>query len=125
MNRSPVKVLIVEDVDVMAHLVQLVVQEIDGFVVTGMARNGAEARLELTRRFPDLVLLDEVLPGESSLDLLEELRSLKVPVILLTSMRDRTEPLPEGALARMLKPTWKTLKDDKIRIADVLSLFHA
>jgi DNA-binding response OmpR family regulator len=115
-----VSVLIVEDVDSMLHLLELVVQEMEGFTVSGLARNGAEARLELTRRFPDLVLLDEVLPGESGLDLLVEFRSLKIPVVLLTGIADRTQPLPLGALARVLKPSWNQMSEHRARIEAVL-----
>jgi hypothetical protein len=56
--------------------------------------------------------LDEILPGESSFDLLEEFHQDGIPVILLTSLRDRSPaqvPLPPGALDRLLKPEWKTV----------------
>ncbi|MCC7440815.1 MAG: response regulator [Bdellovibrionales bacterium] len=68
------------------------------------ARNTWEARGEIRRHRPDLVLLDEVLPGESSVDLLEELREEGIPVILLTSLEERDHPVPLGALGRVLKP---------------------
>ncbi len=114
------RVLIVEDVDSMRALLDLTIREIEGLSVSGLASNGIEARFEFTRRFPDLVLLDEVLPGESSLDLLAELKSLSIPVILLTGLMGRTEPLPEGALHRLVKPAWKTLDQDRARIAQVI-----
>ncbi len=113
-------VLIVEDVESMRELMKLAIEEIEGLSVSGLAQNGTEARFELTRRFPDLVLLDEVLPGESSLDLLSELKNLSIPVILLTGLEDRNEELPPGALDRLVKPTWKTLARDRERIAAVL-----
>lgn len=113
-------VLIVEDVDSMRELLELTIEKIEGFSVSGSARNGIEARFELTRRFPDLVLLDEVLPGESSLDLLSELKNLSVPVVLLTGIEDRDEALPPGAIERLTKPGWKTLDQDRERIGVIL-----
>ena len=106
-------VLIVDDVEEMSELLRAAVDGMAQFRVGGVARNVAEARLELDRRRPDLVLLDEVLPGESSLDLLETLVAEKIPVILITSMQDRKTPLPPGALDRLNKPGWKTVEKDR------------
>lgn len=110
------RVLIVEDVDSMRELLAHVIGEMGSFALSGTAANGAEARFELTRRYPDLVLLDEVLPGESSADLLEELAQLEIPVVLITSMEERTGPLPPGARARLYKPTWKAVAQDRERM---------
>lgn len=106
------RTLIVEDVDSMRELLEQVLRGCSGYSVSGLARNGAEARFELVRRRPELVLLDEVLPGESSLDLLEELKKQGIPVILVTSLADRSADLPPGALSRLFKPTWKSLSAD-------------
>jgi response regulator of citrate/malate metabolism len=107
--------LIVEDVDTMRSLLEQVVSAIPGFRVTGKARNVWEARLELTRRRPHLVLLDEILPGESSLDLLAEIRGQGIPVLLLTGLENPTHPLPEGASGRLVKPSWDDWQSDQER----------
>lgn len=88
------------------------------------------ARLELNRRRPTIVLLDEVLPGESSLDLLSTLIELKIPVILMTSQADRSNlmkgsdpsapPIPEGAVARLLKPSEGSGRSEEARFIQEL-----
>lgn len=113
---SKVSVLVVEDVEEMRHLLKEVLQKMEAFSLSGLASNGAEMALELTRRRPDLVLMDEVLPGESGLDLLEQLKSQGIPSILITSLTARTAKLPEGALARICKPSWKSLESDRRRM---------
>ncbi len=104
----------------MASLLQLVIGGIEGFEVTGLAANGPEARLMYTRHRPELVLLDEVLPGESSLDLLADLASLGIPVILVTSMEDPAHPVPPLALGRIIKPGWDRLEADRSRVESEL-----
>ena len=114
---SMARILVVEDVDEMRELLAETLSGIEGIRVTGQVQNTQEARIEITRRRPDLVLLDEVLPGESSLDLLEELKSEGIPVVLITGVEEKTErPLPAGALIRMAKPAWESLEEDRLRI---------
>jgi chemotaxis response regulator CheB len=113
------RILVIEDVDSMRELLEQVVREMGKYQLSGSARNGAEARFELVRRRPDLVLLDEILPGESSFDLLDEFRSEGIPVVLLTSLKGRSAqevPLPAGALGRIFKPEWRTMAADTQRI---------
>jgi response regulator of citrate/malate metabolism len=110
------QVLIVEDVDHMRELLKQTLEGIPELEVSGSAGNSVEGRLELTRRRPDLILFDEILPGESGLDWLSELATQGFKVILLTSMQGRTEPIPAGALGRIVKPGWKTLEQDRERI---------
>jgi chemotaxis response regulator CheB len=110
------RILIVEDVDVMRQLLVDVIGAIPGLAVSGSAKNGWEARLELTRRRPDLVLLDEILPGESGAELLAEFRSTGIPVLMLTSLEKPTHDLPQGAAGRILKPSFEHLDEDRERI---------
>ncbi|MBY0470602.1 response regulator [bacterium] len=115
-------VLIVEDVDEMLRLLELTVSAIPGLKVTSTCRNTWETRLELTRRMPAIVLLDEILPGESGLDLLKELVSLNLTVVLLTgNLQQKRLPLPPGAIARLTKPGWgDDLEAEQKRFADEL-----
>ena len=119
------RVLIVEDVAAMKELLSQVVAGIPGLQVSGKAANGFEARLELDRRRPDLMLLDEVLPGESSLDLLAEACGRGVRVILLTGMLETgiSKParlLPPGAFLRLHKPSWDSLSADRARFSEAI-----
>ena len=99
----------------MRGLLEHVVNSMPGFRVSGAARNVWDAKLELSRRRPDLVILDEVLPGESSYDLLLEARGLEIPVILVTGIENPEHPLSEGAMDRLVKPTWDTWVEDQKR----------
>ena len=107
------KILIVEDVASMRQLLEHVISSISGMKVSGSAKNTFEARLELTRRRPDLVLLDEILPGESSVELLGELK--EIPVLLLTGIENPTHPFPLGAIGRLFKPSFETIEQDRNR----------
>jgi DNA-binding NtrC family response regulator len=115
LSNAALAVLIVEDVDSMREMLNQLVSELSGYQASGLAANAPEARLELSRRRPDLVLLDEVLPGESGLDLLVELRAQGVPVVLLTGMSDPGHAVPVQALARVSKPSWDTWAADVAR----------
>lgn len=118
-------VLIVEDVEEMLSLLDQVVGGMPGFKVSGLAKNVWEARLELGRRKPDLVLLDEILPGESSADLLTEVLGEGIPVILITGVESPSHALPAGVHGRLTKPSWDTLEADRgrfqVAIAKALS----
>lgn len=114
---SDLSILIVEDIDEMRMLLDAVIKGIKGLKVSGLARNSIEARQEILRRRPDLILLDEILPGESAWDFMKtHLVQEKIPVILLTSLDEGSRQIPPEALSRMAKPSWDTLKEDQQRI---------
>lgn len=111
----------------MRSLLELVLKDIPGIKLSGLARNGSEARLILSRHRPQLVLLDEILPGESSYDLLKEVHQQGIPVILITSLENETDktkdglrPLPSEAVFRMSKPGWKSVEDDRDRMGKLI-----
>ena len=123
-KKSPaLAVLLVEDVDEMREMLGTLIESIEGVVCRSVS-NTFEARVELNRRRPDVVLLDEVLPGESSLDLLSEIQALGVRVILMTGMETRTHELPPGVQERLVKPSWKSLDEAKDRFAEAILLKH-
>jgi response regulator of citrate/malate metabolism len=103
-------VLIVEDVEEMRLMMEQFIGAMAHFKVSGTASNVPEARLELTRRRPALVLLDEILPGESSIDFLQELVGDGIAVVLMTGVENPSHPIPRGARARVIKPDWKNLE---------------
>ena len=116
----PVKVLIVEDVDAMRKLLEQALSGISGIAVSGSAANGWDARLEISRRRPDVILLDEILPGESGIDLLREFAGDGIPVLLITSMGDPNHPVPPEAAGRLIKPSWDTLESDRNRLKEAI-----
>jgi two-component system, LytTR family, response regulator len=112
-----IRVLIVEDVDEMREYLRTF---LDGFAdsigsvkVSGVARNVAEARQEISRNRPGVMILDEILPGESSLDLLREAREDGIPVILMTGVEHPAHPIPPEALGRLTKPGWRATEADR------------
>lgn len=123
--KSIIRILLVEDVDEMRTFLENFLNGMDGIQVFSLARNIWEARLELSKHRPDLVLLDEVLPGESSLDFLKEVRKEGIPVLLLTGMAEPEHPLPEGALARLRKPTEQSLSKDRQRFQAAIAAAFA
>jgi len=122
MTMKILRVLVVEDVEPMRLLIAETLRGIPGVEVSGTSRNVWEARLELSRRKPDLVLLDEILPGESSLDLLKEVQAQGIAVILLSGMEDPDHALPPGALMRLAKPEGRS-EHDRTQIQKALR-FH-
>lgn len=117
---QPIQILVVDDVPEMLQLIAQMIQRTPGLVVSSLAKNTWEARLELTRRRPDIVLLDEILPGESSLDLLNDIRSTGIPVLLLTSLENPTHPVPKTASGRLVKPGWKSLDKDRDKFLEAV-----
>jgi response regulator of citrate/malate metabolism len=113
---SKIPVLIVEDVEEMRLMMEQLINGMKRFKVSGSSGSCVEARLELTRRRPSLVLLDEILPGESSQDLLREIVQDGIPVVLMTGMENPDHGLPAGARSRLIKPGWKSLVEDGVRI---------
>lgn len=116
-----IQVLIVEDVDSMRELLNRMVSSIEGARVSGTARGVADARAEILRHRPDVVLLDEVLPGESSLDLLRFLSEEGIPAWLISGSPSLGRPAAPGeALGRLKKPGWDTWEADQRRLSEAI-----
>ncbi len=97
----------------MLLLLEQVVRSSPVLEVSGLAHDTAEARMILLRKRPDLVLLDEVLPGESALDFAEELARDGIPFVLITGMENPDHPVPPQALGRLKKPEWRRLAKEQ------------
>jgi DNA-binding response OmpR family regulator len=86
------RVLVVDDEPRVREVVVAYLER-DGFRVTDVASVEA-ARAQLEDLDPDLVILDVMLPAESGLDLLADLRHAgDTPVILLTSRSEETDKI--------------------------------
>ncbi len=112
------RILLLEDNDADARLMQEALRDLDAVVVMDHVRNVEEGRAHLRRALearaaplPDLVLLDIRLPAETGIDLLRFIRhqhALKeLPCLMLTSS-DREEDVREareaGATTYYIKP---------------------
>ena len=100
------RILIVDDDRRIREMLALYLED-EGFAVC-VAENGRELRAEMAAADFDLILLDQVIPGEDGLTLLRELRrQSNVPVIMITGkgeMLDRVIGLEVGADDYIAKP---------------------
>jgi DNA-binding NtrC family response regulator len=101
------KILIVDDEPFNLDLLE---QELtDGGYAIERAASGAEALQRFESSVPDLVLLDQVMPGISGLDVLRELRQKHqdVPVIIVTAhgtVELAVQAMKQGAYDFLTKP---------------------
>jgi two-component system, OmpR family, response regulator len=104
------RVLVVDDDEVVQHLVQLSLERIGGLTV-GLVSDGSKA-IEAIRSFrPDMIVLDWIMPGMDGKELFNALRALPdlatVPVVFLTvkaHWRTTEELLALGAAGVITKP---------------------
>ncbi|MFN7956975.1 MAG: response regulator [Holophagaceae bacterium] len=104
-----IRVLLVEDDPMVAELNRLYLGRVPGFEMVASARSAAEAMDLLGTHTVDLLLLDIFMPGQSGLELMEEIRrrSLDVDVIFVTAARDAAtidRALKLGAVDYLIKP---------------------
>lgn len=102
-------VLVVEDESAIAELIALHLRH-GGFEVS-VATDAVQAKAQVDRVLPDLVLLDWMLPGESGLALArrwrDDKRTRELPIIMLTARADEADKiagLDTGADDYLTKP---------------------
>jgi CitB family two-component system response regulator MalR len=102
-------VLLVEDDPMVAELNRIYLGRVGGFETVASVRSVPEA-LELLRTRPvDLLLLDIFMPGQTGIELMEEIRrqTLEVDVIFVSAARDAStisRALKLGAVDYLIKP---------------------
>lgn len=104
-----IKVLIVEDDPMVARINRRYVESIEGFEITGVAKNGEEALVLIQELMPDLLILDIYMPKKNGRELLKQVRreGHNVDVILVTAEKDAAsidEMLKWGAVDYLVKP---------------------
>lgn len=113
MSEPPIRVIVADDHAIVRTGIRHVLESEPGFAVVGEAANGAEA-IELARTLaPDVAVLDISMPGESGLQVAQELRRQSPATrVLILSMHDNTEYVLEavraGAHGYILKDTAAT-----------------
>ncbi|HEY5671226.1 MAG TPA: response regulator transcription factor [Anaerolineales bacterium] len=103
---SSSRILVVEDEPSIAEVTSLYLKRA-GFQVV-VATDGEEALDALGRQFPDLIVLDLMLPGMDGMEITRHVRAMSdVPIIMLTARReeaDRIAGLETGADDYVVKP---------------------
>ncbi len=93
-------VFIVDDQEDVRSLMRLVLESApQNFVVAGAASGGHEALEQLGELEPDIVLLDEMMPGMNGLELASELRRRRPDQVMVMCSAFLDEDLEERARA--------------------------
>ncbi|MFE1172817.1 response regulator [Streptomyces sp. NPDC058773] len=105
---STIRVLLVDDEELIRHAILLILRHADGIEVVGEAGNGEEAVRLAAESRPDVVLLDVRMPVLDGLSAIEPLIALapKPQVVMLTTFGDEenvTRALRAGATGFLLK----------------------
>ena len=115
-----VNIMVVEDEKPISNLIALSLKKA-GYH-SECAYDGLEAIDMLEKNYPDLILLDIMLPGADGFEILEYVKPLEIPVIFLTAkgdLNDRVNGLRYGAEDYIVKP-FEIMKLD--RIINILGL---
>ncbi|HEV7137648.1 MAG TPA: LytTR family DNA-binding domain-containing protein [Steroidobacteraceae bacterium] len=103
---KPIRVLIVDDVELARERVRLYLREEKDVQVVGEAASGAEALRDIARLMPDLVFLDVQLPDFDGFEIVRRLPGHARPVVVYVSAHDEKaiEAFEVDALDYLLKP---------------------
>jgi response regulator of citrate/malate metabolism len=104
-----IRVMVVEDDFMVADINRQVVEQVEGFAVTKVARNGREALDEIEAGAVDLVILDVYLPDVHGIEVLKEARrrDAVMDFILITAAHDAKtveESMRYGVYDYIIKP---------------------
>jgi len=89
---DPIKILLVDDHQVLRHGLRILLDEEGDLAVVAEAGTAEEAIQQATVSKPDIVVMDLGLPGESGLDAIREIRRRELPVrIIVLSMHSGRE----------------------------------
>ncbi|WP_111638428.1 response regulator [Marinomonas shanghaiensis] len=104
------KVLIVDDHDVVSQGISRVLQDVKGVQVVGVVHCGEEAIIQAKILLPDIVLMDVHMPGIGGLGATKEIKRIlpKTKIIALSALDDNLYPvklLEAGASGYLTKGT--------------------
>jgi DNA-binding NarL/FixJ family response regulator len=119
---KPIRVLIVDDHEIVREGLQILLSEESGFEVVGMAGDSEDAVALVTKHTPDVVLMDLVMPGldgiETTKRVLSASPSTRV-LVLTTYAEDQRvmDAIQAGAIGYLLKDVLKLELLNAIRSA--------
>lgn len=107
---SLLKILIVDDHDMVSQGISRVLQDVKGVEVVGIVHNGEDAIIQTRILLPDIVLMDVHMPGIGGLGATKEIKRLmpRVKIIALSALDDSLYPiklLEAGASGYLTKGT--------------------
>lgn len=114
---SPIRLLIVDDHEIVREGLETLLAEETGVSVVGQAANGAEALALAAELQPDVILMDLVMPEMDGIEATRRIRGagLASQILVLTSFADDQkvrEAIEAGAIGYLLKDV---LKADLLR----------
>ena len=118
MNERPVRVLLVDDHDMVRRGLAVFLSAFDDFELVGEAAGGAEALSKCAKLQPDVVLMDLMMPDMDGATTTEAVRRVcpQTQVIALTSFHE--EKLVESALkAGAIGYLFKNVSIDELAVA--------
>ena len=119
---TPIRLLIVDDHEIVREGLQILLAEEAEFEVVGIAGDGESALALAKRQVPDVVLMDLVMPGQDGIETTRQVLSA-VPstrVLVLTTFADDqrvSEAIQAGAIGYLLKDVLKPELLNAIRSA--------
>ena len=88
----PLRILVVDDHDVVRQGVRLILRDQPDWQICGEAENGAEALQKERQLHPDLIILDLTMPDIGGLQVANELRARNSPAkIIILTMHEAKE----------------------------------
>ena len=108
MSKKPIKLLVVDDQNIVRKGIRALVEQVEDMDVIGEASNGEEAVAEAKRLNPDVILMDLMMPKMDGITAIREIQASQSParIIALTSFvtEDKVFPaIKAGAMGYLLK----------------------
>ena len=126
---DPVRILIADDHELVRRGMCAILNSEPSWVVCGEAATGLEALAMATELRPDIVILDLSLPEMNGLDVTRRVRSLNIPVLIVTVQNAESvmqDAIDAGANGYMLKAdAGRTLPEAIRAILQRGEFFHA
>ncbi len=91
-RHRPIRIVLVDDSAFFVESLELLLEDLEGFEVVGVAETGGEGVRRVARLKPDLVLMDVRMPGMDGLEATAVIKARKdPPVIIVLTLDDSVE----------------------------------